>query len=127
MDSDDETCVGVDELTANAKCIILSLALAAGYWFLPRRNKWVLLAILYATYLALAWYDHIYACERTFGPTYLRSFYSWAKPSDSPQNEAYRNLCAEADRRIRAVDIAVLAALAMGAPAFFKWKPATRA
>ncbi len=47
----------------NVKCIIFSLLLAGGYWFLPQKNILVLLALLYFPYLALAWYDYFYACQ----------------------------------------------------------------
>ncbi len=47
----------------NIKCIIFTLILAAGYWFLPQKRLWVLAAILYFPYLALAWYDYYYKCQ----------------------------------------------------------------
>lgn len=47
----------------NIKCIIFTLLLAGGYWYLPRRNVYVLLALLYFPYLALAWYDYAYKCR----------------------------------------------------------------
>jgi hypothetical protein len=48
----------------NIKCIIFSLLLAAGYWYLPQKNILVLLALLYFPYLALAWYDYFYDCRK---------------------------------------------------------------
>jgi hypothetical protein len=67
--------------------------LAGGYWYLPSRNKYVLAALAYFPYLALAWYDWIYACQH--GPTYLAHFYSWAKPQGSRQIQIYKNWAPE--------------------------------
>lgn len=47
----------------NLKCIIFSILLAGGYWFLPPKNIIVLLSLLYFPYLALAWYDYVYDCR----------------------------------------------------------------
>ena len=47
----------------NIKCIIFTLLLAGGYWYLPKRKLWILLALLYFPYLALAWYDYVYKCQ----------------------------------------------------------------
>lgn len=47
----------------NIKCIIFTLLLAAGYWYLPPKKLWVLFALLYFPYLALAWYDYAYKCQ----------------------------------------------------------------
>ena len=62
------------EPVVNWKCIIFTMILAIGYWFLPKKNKWILLGLLYFPYLVLAWYDHYYKCERNMGPTYLAFF-----------------------------------------------------
>ena len=47
----------------NIKCIIFTLLLAGGYWFLPKNKIWILVALLYFPYLALAWYDYYYRCQ----------------------------------------------------------------
>lgn len=47
----------------NIKCVIFSLLLAGGYWYLPKRRIWILVALLYFPYLALAWYDYYYQCQ----------------------------------------------------------------
>lgn len=47
----------------NIKCIIFTLLLACGYWYLPQKNVYILLALLYFPYLALAWYDYAYKCQ----------------------------------------------------------------
>lgn len=111
-------------VSTNLKCIVISFALAGAYWFAPPRNKWVLLGILYFTYLAIAWYDWIYVCtNNSFGPTYLRHFYEWAKPYDSDQSKKYRNLCPELEKKILYVDIAVLLAALAITPHFLAWNP----
>ena len=110
-------------LTGNLKCVVLSALLAGGYWFAPPRNKWVLLGILYFTYLALAWYDYAYECERTFQPTYLRHFYEFLKPRDSKQSQLYARLCPSEAHRIVVVDVVVLFGFLAAAPAFLRWKP----
>lgn len=48
----------------NIKCIIFTLVLAIGYWYLPQKRVWILVALLYFPYLALAWYDYYYQCQR---------------------------------------------------------------
>lgn len=95
-----------DELTANVKCIIFTMFIV-GVYFLPY-NKWILLFLLWFPYLLMAWYDEVYNCQREFGPTYLKTFYSWAKPYYSKQNIAYRNLCPKQERQIFIVDAIVL-------------------
>jgi len=108
----------------NLKCIVISLFLAAGYWYLPKKNKWVLLGILYFIYLAIAWYDHWYDCRRNaLGPTYLKFFYSWAKPKDSYQNILYANTCKKLNNKILFIDMLVLFCGIILLPSFLKWRP----
>lgn len=109
--------------SANLKCIVFSLVLVLGYWFLPRRNKWVLVALLYFPYLVLAWYDHIYGCVRNMGPTYLALFYAWAKPPESKQIVTYRNWCEKWKNLILAVDLVVLFVILLLVPPFLRWNP----
>jgi len=108
----------------NWKCIWFTFALAGGYWFLPPKNKWVLLALLYFPYLVLAIYDHHYGCIRNnLSPTYLALFYSWAKPQDSQQIKVYKNWCPDIKNKVFIVDMVVLAIIVALAPAFLSWKP----
>lgn len=110
--------------TGNIKCIIMSIFLALAYWFAPRRNKYVLLFILYTTYLLIAYYDFFYDCRRgQFGPTYLKSYYEWAKPRNSKQNIIYSNLCPEKKRVILIVDVVVFAVILGVTPWFLRWNP----
>ena len=107
----------------NLKCIVFTWLLTLGYWYLPPRNKFVLLALSYFPYLALAWYDYIYACKHNFGPTYLAHFYSWAKPQNSRQIQIYKNWDPKIKNKVILIDLAVLVALLLLIPAFIKWNP----
>lgn len=107
----------------NTKCIVLTLLIAAGYWFLPPRNKWVLVSLLYYPYLVLAWYDHLYACQSTLGPSYLHTFYAWFKPKNSKQLLLYAKMNDKYKRRIFLTDIAVLVVIILLIPSFLKWNP----
>ena len=93
-----------EEPTANWKCIVFTLALVLGYWFLPPKNKWILLVLLYFPYIILAWYDYIYVCERNMGPTYLSLFYWWAKPPQSKQVQDYHNWDPKIKKKVLIVD-----------------------
>lgn len=112
-----------EQPAVNLKCIVFTLVLAAGYWYLPARNKWVLLALLYFPYLALAHYDYWYDCRRNMGPTYLANFYWWAKPPESRQVRAYHDWSPKMKAKIAIVDAVVLLVLLLLAPAFLKWRP----
>lgn len=107
----------------NLKCIVFTALLASGYWFLPSRNKFVLVAMAYFPYLALAWYDWIYQCKHNFGPTYLAHFYSWAKPQNSRQIQVYKNWAPEIKQKVLTVDIVIAFIVLALLPTFIKWKP----
>ena len=122
LESDPTACFS-GPLDTNLKCIYISLVLAASYWFLPPRNKYILVAILYMTYLYIAYYDYIFECKRGFGPSFLRMFYYPFKPNDK-QSILYTRLCVEKDVLIWAVDILVLVLVVwLGVPAFRSWEP----
>lgn len=53
----------------NLKCIIFTMILAAGYWFAPHKNLWVLAFLIWSPYIALAWYDYSYNCQDKLKPT----------------------------------------------------------
>ena len=53
----------------NIKCIIFTIVLAAGYWYLPHKNPWVLAFLIWFPYIALAWYDWSYKCQDKLQPT----------------------------------------------------------
>ena len=109
-------------ITGNIKCIVISIFCALFYWYMPHKNKWVLVGILYFTYLAIAWYDE-YLCSRTLTPSYLRHFYEWAKPTNSMQSIQYKNLCPKQAHEILIVDITILLIIIAAVPYFLKWNP----
>ena len=111
------------EPVVNWKCIVFTFVLAIGYWFLPKRNKWVLLALLYFPYLALAWYDHWYVCKRNMGPTYLSLFYWWGKPHNSTQIKQYKNWNPIIKNKVFMVDMILLVVGVVLFPIFLRWKP----
>lgn len=53
----------------NLKCIVATLIIAGGYWFLPKKNIWILIFLLWFPYVALAWYDYSYDCLDKMKPT----------------------------------------------------------
>ena len=111
------------EPVVNWKCIVFTCVLAGGYWFLPPKNKWILLALLYVPYLALAWYDYWYGCTRNMGPTYLSLFYWWAKPYDSTQIQQYTHWNPVIKRKVFIVDMVLLGLGVALVPAFWNWTP----
>lgn len=68
----------------NIKCIIFTLVIASGYWFLPSKNIWILFFLLWFPYIAMAWYDYAYDCKDKMQPTlfpYGRYIYLPFKPA----------------------------------------------
>ena len=59
------------KLTLNIKCILFTAALAGGYWALPPKNLYVLIFLLWAPYVAMAWYDYAYDCKDKMKPTII--------------------------------------------------------
>lgn len=115
--------VGGSPVYFNLKCVIATLVLATGYWFLPPHNKWVLLAILFFTYLALYWYDALFDCKRNpLGPTFLYHYYAWGK-GKRYREEAARQWTPQTRRVVTLVDLAVLLVLVLAAPFFLQWRP----
>lgn len=53
----------------NPKCIVISIIFALFYWFTPYRKWYILVFILWVTYIAIAWYDHFYHCKYKLHPT----------------------------------------------------------
>ena len=88
-------------LALNIKCVIFTLMIAGGYWYLPSKNIPVLVALLYFPYLALAWYDYIYKCEYKLQPTLFpigRWLYLPFKPDDYKQS--YEDLSDQSKQKI---------------------------
>jgi hypothetical protein len=72
----------------NIKCVIFTLVIASGYWYLPYRNTWVLVFLLWLPYVALAWYDYSYDCKDKLQPTlipYGRTIFLPFKPKGYKQ------------------------------------------
>ena len=109
-------------LTGNSKCVLISIALALFYWYAPSKNKWILLGILYFTYLLIAYYDE-YLSSRRYTPTYLRHFYEILKPKYSEQRKMYNNLCPDVAKKILSVDVLIFFMLIIYFPKFLAWKP----
>lgn len=110
----------------NTKCIVFTGALAAGYWFLPSNNKWVLLCLLFFPYLFLSYYDVAYGARRNMGPTYLADFYDWLKVPNSKQIVVWKHWKPEYKARVHLADLALLVALLVVLPAFLKWQPSPK-
>lgn len=53
----------------NIKCIIFTLLIAGGYWFLPHRNIYILFFLLWLPYVSMTWYDYSYDCQDKIQPT----------------------------------------------------------
>ena len=120
MTLEKEPCINI-EPTTNIKCIYFTL-FVLGVYLLPK-NKWILLFLLWVPYLLMAMYDEWYSCERTFGPTYLRFFYEWAKPTESKQMKIYKNWCPEQSDKVFKADMVVLFLfLIFFFRYFLKWK-----
>lgn len=67
----------------NVKCLVFSGGLIAAYWTLPCRydeQKWLATAAIgTAGYVGMAWYDHIYGCDRMRAGA-LSGLYAPVKP-----------------------------------------------
>lgn len=53
----------------NIKCIVFTAFIAGGYWYLPPKNVYVLIFLLWLPYVAMAWYDYAYDCKDKMMPT----------------------------------------------------------
>uniref|UniRef100_A0A6C0H7P6 Uncharacterized protein n=1 Tax=viral metagenome TaxID=1070528 RepID=A0A6C0H7P6_9ZZZZ len=87
----------------NIKCIIFTLFLSGGYWYLPKKNIFILFFLLWFPYILLAWYDYFYNCQDKMMPTLIpfgRYIFLPFKPPDY-QNE-YNKL---PDNAIKSMDL----------------------
>ena len=68
----------------NTKCLVFSGAMVTAYWTLPCRNdpnKWLATALIStASYVGLAWYDHLYDCNGKMKAGALAPFMKYIKP-----------------------------------------------
>lgn len=88
-------------LALNIKCVVFSLLIAGGYWYLPHKSIPVLVALLYFPYLAMAWYDYVYQCNYKLQPT-IFPFGRWLYLPFKPQEykDAYENLSEDSKNKI---------------------------
>ena len=105
------------------KYILFGIVISLGHYCLPKKNKWILLCILYFSYLMMAYYDHYFNCERNLGPTYLAMFYDWIKPQDSKQIIMYKHWCENHKNNVVMIDKIVLSIVFLFGPTFIKWNP----
>jgi hypothetical protein len=56
----------------NPKCIIISAGVVGAYWLLPPNNAPLAVALAVGTYIGIAHYDNMFACEER-----LHSFDGW--------------------------------------------------
>ena len=106
----------------NTKCIVFTSSLALGYWFLPQKNKLVLLALAYFPYLFLSYYDVKYQAARNMGPTYLANFYDFAKVQSSNQIQIWKYWAPKWKNRVRAVDLGVAVLVSVFLYYFISWQ-----
>lgn len=106
----------------NWKCVWISMILASGYWFLPHKNLAVLLFVLWFPYIAIAWYDYVYKCDRKLRPTLFpfgRLVYLPFKPDDYKRE--FASLPPEAIRAMDRVDHIAGWTLLLAAVAWSVW------
>lgn len=89
----------------NVKCIIFTLVLAAGYWYLPHKNPWVLAFLIWFPYIALAWYDWSYQCQDKLQPTLVPfGRYIWLPFKPPGYKQAYEDLPDEQKEAMNKLD-----------------------
>lgn len=68
----------------NPKCVVFSVVLIIGYWFLPPKQPALIPIIFITAYIAMAWYDYLYNCDTTLysgtSPIGAATFDAWGKP-----------------------------------------------
>lgn len=106
----------------NPKCIIFGLALCLSYWFVPKKNPFLLPVIFVLGYIAMAWYDYMYDCRsRLYTGSSLvgvGTLDSWAKPQhrdDVPREKPPGTLTKDQElaykRKVYAFHVLVVAPL----------------
>jgi hypothetical protein len=93
----------------NIKCIIFTAILAAGYWFAPHKNLWVLSFLIWFPYIALAWYDYSYNCQDKLKPTLVPfGRYIWLPFKPPGYKKAFDELPPEQIQAMNKLDHIVL-------------------
>ena len=100
-------------LYLNPKCLAFSGFLLAVYW-LPHAKAYshkIVAAFLIATlgYVLLAWYDYIYSCDDTLGPTLLGWISMPFKPAS--YRAEFDKLPIKYKKIVRTFDVAILIVL----------------
>lgn len=77
----------------NIKCVVFTALMAGGYWYLPSKNVWILLLLLWLPYVALAWYDFTYACADGLKPTIIPlGRWLWLPFKPAPYQAEFRKM-----------------------------------
>jgi hypothetical protein len=80
----------------NMKCVLFTAALSGGYWFLPAKNKGILLFLFWAPYIAMTYYDYLYDCQNKLAPTPIPfGRYIWLPFKPEGYKEAFKDLSPE--------------------------------
>ncbi len=111
----------------NIKCIIFTAVLAGGYWFLPKKNLFILLFLLWFPYIAMAWYDYSYQCKDKLEPTAVpfgRAIWLPFKPPEYKQ--AYEDLPPEKKAIMDRVDHVAAWTILIGLVSFMVIKNISR-
>jgi len=107
----------------NIKCIIFTAILAAGYWFAPHKNLWVLSFLIWFPYIALAWYDYSYNCQDKLKPTLVPfGRYIWLPFKPPGYKKAFDELPPEQIQAMNTLDHLVLWTGLATATAYFLLK-----
>jgi len=106
----------------NIKCIVFTVLVAGGYWFLPPKNWIVLIFLLWLPYIALAWYDYSYDCGDKMQPTVF-PFGRWIFLPFKPQGykDQFNKMPPEDIRTMDYVDHLTGWTLLIGAVAVGAW------
>ena len=62
---------GLYKFEPNWKCVVFTALMAGGYWFLPSKNRVILVLLLIVPYIGMAWYDEMYRCQVKLKPTLI--------------------------------------------------------
>ena len=107
----------------NITCIIFTAILAAGYWFAPHKNLWVLSFLIWFPYIALAWYDYSYNCQDKLKPTLVPfGRYIWLPFKPPGYKKAFDELPPEQIQAMNTLDHLILWTGLATASAYFLLK-----
>lgn len=107
----------------NIKCIVFTIALAAGYWFLPPKNLYILIFLIWFPYIALAWYDYSYDCRDKLKPTLVPfGRYIWLPFKPPGYKQEFENLPSEQIQAMNKLDHIMFWSILSGIAAVFIFK-----